>query len=357
MKKIVTTLLISAFLTSLGYADETTYTLDLAKATGLENNIQSHINELEVQRYTQELIDANEDALMQGDSYGQSSVYNARIAKNVTPLLAQANLDKAIATKDRNLDIYNDDILKLFMEIDMQEKEIVNLEQKFEISKTKLQNKKNYYSLNLVTFSEVSNLEYTVSSDQYNLEVAKNELDKVYLELKEQINISLETEIDIEYNQALLTLKIVDLNTLIIEGLKKDIDIQLLEAKKEAAQKTMDVALGVYKVTDTQVLKDKISLNTAQLNLNKAINSYTSNIKNLYSEYLTLKSNYELSKTYSKLNLDNQAAMINKYSLNLITLETLNDTKQTYNNALYSESVALTNLNLKIIEISNELGL
>ncbi|MBE0451875.1 MAG: hypothetical protein IBX70_13695 [Clostridia bacterium] len=324
MKKIIVLVLLLSLATGLSYADEKGITLEEAYTILPETTLQSELDDMNISQLELALDEVLELASANIYVYNAESEYNKFITQTIKPFLAQAELDRAMATKASNIESQKLELEKMFMEIHVQEYEVEYLKKVLASAEDELDKGKVRFQLNQISSYEVSKLEYDLSKVESDLYAAELNLKGQFDDLKVLLAIEPDMTIAIDYELVLRTPP---------SEVKEDPTMTYLRAKLEAAQMTSDLSQSLFQPYESEWSDDQLALLLSQLSYEKYANSIIANEKNQYNTYLIQLNNYELSLKYLQLMQEQLLISQQKADLSLISEDALTAVEFAYEKA------------------------
>jgi hypothetical protein len=324
MKKIIILVLLLSLATGLAFADETVITLEEAYAMLPETTLQSELDDINISQLQLALDEVLELASAYIYVYNFESEYNKLITQTIKPFLAQAELDRAIATRSLNIEAQRTEVEKTFMEIYVQEYAVDYLKNMLASAEDALEKGKLRFRLNQISSYDVSKLEYDLAKAEFDLNEAELNLKGKFDDLKVLLAIDPEETIAIDYEMVLKTQTF---------EVKEDPTRVYLHAKLEAAQMTIDRSQSFFQPYESERVDDQLALLLSQLNYEKYANSIIANEKNQHNNYLIQQNNYELSLKYLQLMQEQLLISQQKAELSLISDDTLKAMEFAYEKA------------------------
>ncbi len=324
MKKIIVLVLLLSLATGLSFADEKVITLEEAYAMLPETTLQSELDDMEISQLQLALNEVLELASANIYVYNAESEYNKFITQTIKPFLAQAELDRAVATKASNIEAQMLELEQLFMEIHVQEYEVAYLKNVLTSIENALEKGKLRFQLNQISSYEVSKLEYDLAkaeSDLYEAELIRSGL---FDDLKVLLAIGPDDTVTIDYELVLKTPP---------SEVKEDPTMTYLRAKLEAAQMTKDLSQTLFQPYESEWIDDQLALLLSQLSYEKYANSIIANEKNQHNTYLIQLNTYELSLKYLQLMQEQLLISQQKFELSLISEDVLTAVEFAYEKA------------------------
>jgi hypothetical protein len=290
--------------------------------SGLENNLEIEINELNIEILKKKYDDALDDAEKTPDAYGISNVLSNKYKREVTPV-------EAFAYYNEGVDNAKDFKKQLEKDIKIKCMEIINMNKKLDIEKLILNNiiekrdiAKVKYDKELLTKASYDSYEIAVREQEIKLINLQNDLDRLDVELKALINIELGGDrLIVNGDIILLETTDKDIEAIIISTLENDTELKKQKLLLDAKIKKLEINAEYYNETAYEYKVVKIEKDNALLSYNSALQKKEVSIRNSYNNLLSAESSLNITVASTELENDKKEIAKLKYDSGLINRE------------------------------------
>lgn len=339
--------LVFTLTTALAVEGDLIFNIEGFQKYAVENSRQAVLDNLQIKAMESALEDAKEDAEFQSYSGTKIDMLNNAIKKEVAPLEAQANVEYARREKEKNVEGLKLDVYKATLDMLLVEKELETETEKLDISSERYSMFEARHREGKITDNDLSDAQYSFDTKKIDKDKTVKKLETANLELKRLLSLELDNEpLKIEEELVLADWEDVDLEEVIEEALKNNMDIYKKSKDLEAKQKTMEITEKYYKEGNFTYDDNKANLETAKIDFEDAKVSLEVDIRNKYNDLLTKKDKVELASKWldiQKKKLDNAER---KYQKGLISREELLGAKEKFLDAQYENFVAIRDFNI-----------
>lgn len=354
MKKIITTMILMAFLLSFNSAyaagnslDPNTTTVAKLQETALGNSRQALIDDVDIKKKEMAVRTVRTDTNAMSDS----------ILSVTKPMDVQLELDAAKMTKQDHLNQLKVDVYKAAMNIQLCNKEIELQEYKLSVAQEKLTMAKARLKAATITQDVLDSAQYDVDSSNVDLTNVKEKLNSLYLELRKLLNQPLNTSaVTITDELKLSVYKDVNVDAVLNNLYKSETSVVKSEGKLAIAQTAMDIAAKLYVKGNLYYDNSAIDLEEAKLDLAAAETALDVKVKNKYNELINKIDNVELADKYAELSKKKLANAQTKYDKGTITKETYLAAKTALMEAEYARLSSMVGFNGTKAEFDNIAG-
>jgi len=349
MKKsisIILAILILTTITTVFAVEGQWFSIEESKSLATENSKQTAIDDLTIKSKESALEDAQEDAKMSTGGNGKSDMLNNKIAKEVTPLKAAADLEYAKRLREENVD-------KLELEVYKATSKVLLVERELELEKSKQDILVKKYEMAQVRFSEGKLTENDLNDAKYALDLktidvnkATKKLETADLDLKRVLGLDMNGElVGIKDDLVLTSTDDIDIEKVVEEALKNDVELYIKAENLKASEKTMEFAKEIYEEDTVEYDAKMLELENAKVDFDDAKVNLEVSIRNKYNDILTAKDKVELAQKWEKINkskLDNAEF---KFEKGIISKEEVLNEKEKYLDSQYQTFLAIYDYN------------
>lgn len=345
---------------SVVFADDINdiFTLENAKDAAVEANKQSQIDELEIKAKASELNETYDEAEDSKNDYviTDSEKSNKDIKIEVKPFEAETTLELAKRDKEENLETLKLNVYKAIMdmlllekELELENKQLALLEEKYEFTKAE-------YKYDKADEMDLLDLEYSLNSEGNDIQNIESKITSMDLELKSLMELSLDGDlIKIEAELIMEAFQEIDVDQVVLDVLESNRNIFEKSQELIAEKMTLDIAGRYFEEGDYTYDNAELKYNIALTNLEDSKRELEVSIRNKYNELLNLMDKAKLAEKYLELSEQKLKEAELKYSTETISKENLINEHEKYLKALYQSFAAVHDFNVKKAEFENSI--
>ncbi|MCX7922126.1 MAG: TolC family protein [Clostridia bacterium] len=358
MKKLAFIMIIVFFVANISVVSATNnimvITIQEAQELAVKNSKEIIIDDLEITSKQNELVNAMENAVFQGDSYGADEVINARAAKEVKPLEAQVALEVAKMNKQINIKSLKFEVYNSYLNLLLASKEMEMETGKLEILQEKLKFLKARKASGGVTINDINNAEYNIESKQNDISNIQENIKYLSVDIKRLLGLTLD-EKSISYKEEInyIPYRQINIDNLITEELNKNIEVYKNQENLKVKEKMYDLTALYYKQGEFKHDKAKGELESAKIELEEAKTKLETDIRNKYNNIKSKYKKLEMSEKYLVLLKRKLNTSEVKFKRGLISKEYYLDDKEKYIDALYKKYEIIYDFNIAKAEFEN----
>jgi|LSQX01.3.fsa_nt_gb outer membrane protein TolC len=323
------------------------FNIDGYQKLAIENSKQGLIDELEIKAMESALEDAKEDAEFTVLLGTTQDMYNGSITREVKPLEAQANLELAKKTKDKNTEdanfnIYKEalNVLLLQKQLDTESAKLDMLKEKYKMAQARLKEGK-------ITDNDLDDSGYAVDTKTIEVDKVKKDMEAANLELKRLINVKMdESPVEIEEELVFSGNLNVDMSEVIEKAMAKSVEIYQKEQDFKAKEKTSEIAQKLYNEGDFTYNNDKANFEIAKVELEEAKTKIEVDVRNKYNTFLTAKDSVDMATKWEQICQSKLDSAKLKYEKGLISREELFNAEEKSFDAKYAKFATTKDYNV-----------
>lgn len=350
MKKRISLIAIIVFITTVTTvlaAEGLKFSIQESKTMAVSNSRQAAIDDLNIKAKESAVLDAEKDAKRSTAANTKIDILNNKIAKEVNPAKAAAELEYAKKIKEENLkklelEVYKatSNILLLEKELGMEKGKQDILNEKYKIAETRFKEGK-------LTENDLIDAKYALDLKDIDINKVAGKIEAANLELRRILGLDMSDElIKIKDRLVLASTKDIDIEKVVENALNNDAELYIKGEELKASEKIMEFTKEGYEQGTAIYDENMLSLENAKVNFEDAKVNLEVSIRNKYNDILTARDKVRLAQKWEAICIDKLRNAEFKFEKGLISKEEVLNAKENYLDAQYQTYLAIYNYNI-----------
>lgn len=354
MKKrisLIITLIFVTTITTVFAVEGLKFSIEESKTLATTNSKQTAIDDLTIKSKESALEDAEEDAKMSTGGNGKSDILNNKIAKEVNPAKAAADLEYAKKSREENKKKLEIEVYKATSNVLLIKKELAAEKGKQDILDEKYKMNEVRFKEGKLTENDLYDAKYTLDLKVIDVNKLTKKLEAANLELKRVLGLKMDGElVEIKDDLVLVSTTDIEIEKVVENALNKDVELYIKGEELKAAEKILELTKVDYE-QDTVMYDEKmLNLENAKVDFEDAKVNLEVSIRNKYNDLLTAKDKVDLAKKWEEINKNKLDNAEFKFEKGLISKEEVLNAKEKCLDAQYQTYLAIYNFNTLKIE-------
>jgi len=334
-------------ITTVFAAEGLKFSIQESKKIATANSKQTMVDDMNIKVKESALKDAEKDAKRSTSANTKIDILNNKIAKEVNPAKALADLEYAKKIKEENLkklelEVYKATSNKLLIEkeLEMEKGKQDILNEKYKILETRLKEGK-------LTENDLIDAKYALDLKAIDINKVAKKLEAANLELRRVLGLDVNEEpIEIKDRLVLASTMDLDIEKIVENALNNDAEVYIKSEELKAKEKTMEFTKESYEQGTPVYDENMLNLESAKVNLEDAKINLEVSIRNKYNDLLTAKDKVRLSQKWEAICLNKLNNEQFKFEKGLLSKEEVLEAKENYLDAQYQTYLAIYNYNI-----------